>query len=412
MTTIGIVVGGGPAPGINGVIGAATIMARREGARVVGLLGGFQWLMRGNTTHVLDLHTSEVSRIHMLGGSILQTSRANPTKNPDHLRQVVASLDALGIDHLVTIGGDDTCYTAKCVAEAAGGRIRVAHVPKTIDNDLPLPPGVPTFGFETARATASATLSTLLEDARTTSRWYLAILMGRKAGHLALGAGKSAGATVILVGEEFPEGPIALDRVARIVEGSIVKRAATGRPHGLVVLAEGIGERLDPTELEGVADVPRDEHGHLRLAELPLGRLVRDRVESGLAELGVSTTVVSKDIGYELRCAPPNAFDQDYTRDLGAGAVRVLLSGESGVMITRDDQIIVPIPFADILDPETGKTRIRMLDTMTPSYGTARMLQVRLEEKDLESGFTADALRQTTGLSPEALMARYFPNAS
>ena len=408
MTTFGIVVGGGPAPGINGVIGAATIMARREGAGVVGLRGGFEWLMRGDRAHVLDLHTAEVSRIHMLGGSILQTSRANPTKDPADLERVVASLDELGIDHLVTIGGDDTCYTAKCVAEAARGRIRVAHVPKTIDNDLPLPSGVPTFGFETARAAAAATLSTLMEDARTTSRWYLAVLMGRKAGHLALGAGKSAGATAILIGEEFPEGAIALEHVAKIVEGSIIKRAATGRPHGLIVLAEGIGERLDPADLAGINDLPRDEHGHPRLAELPMGRLVRDRVKLGLAELGVETTLVTKDIGYELRCAPPNAFDQDYTRDLGAGAVRVLLAGESAVMITRQDQTIVPIPFAEILDPETGRTKIRMLDTTSPSYGTARMLQVRLEESDVETAFTSNLLRQMTGLSPDALRARYF----
>jgi 6-phosphofructokinase 1 len=364
--------------------------------------------MRGDLAHVLELHTTEVSRIHQLGGSILQTSRANPTQDEASLRRVVESLEKLGIDHLVTIGGDDTCYTAKRVAEAAGGHIRVAHVPKTIDNDLPLPVGIPTFGFETARATAAATLSTLLEDARTTSRWYIAVLMGRKAGHLALGAGKSAGATVTLVGEEFAEGPISLDQVCRIVEGTIVKRTATGRPHGLIVLAEGIGARLHPADLRGLADLPRDEHGNPRLAELPLGRLVRDRVQAELSELGIHTTLVTKDIGYELRCAPPNAFDQDYTRDLGAGAVRVLLAGESSVMITRQDQAIVPVPFEDIIDPETGRTRIRMLDVASPSYGTARMLQVRLEARDIDNAVTVDALRRATGLTSDALRARYL----
>jgi 6-phosphofructokinase 1 len=286
--------------------------------------------------------------------------------------------------------------------------VRVAHVPKTIDNDLPLPDEIPTFGYETARAAAATTLAALLEDAQTTGRWYLTVLMGRNAGHLALGAGKAAGATVTLVAEEFPEGPIRLDDVARAVEGAIVKRAATGRPHGLVVLAEGIGDRLDPSDLEGLPEVPLDDHGHVRLAELPLGRLVRDRVAGGLAEIGAGTTIVTKDIGYELRCTPPNAFDQDYTRDLGAGAVRTLLGGTSEVLITRQAGAIVPIPFDEILDPATGRTRVRMLDTGSAYYETARMLQVRLDAEDLDTPYVVDSLRRLTGLEADALRARYL----
>lgn len=408
MATLGIVVGGGPAPGINGVIGSATILARRNGMRVIGLREGFRWLMEGRIDHVDELEIADVSRIHWQGGSVLQTSRANPTKDPKKLAAVVDALGRLGIDHLVTIGGDDTCFSARRVAETAGGKVQVVHVPKTIDNDLPLPEGIPTFGYETARATAGGILSALLEDARTAGRWYITVLMGRNAGHLALGAGKSAGATVTLVAEEFPEGAIPLDRIARVIEGAVVKRAAMGRPHGLVVLAEGIGDRLDAKDLAGVPDLPRDEHGHVRLAELPLGKLVRDRVKAGLDEVGVSTTMVAKDIGYELRCTAPNAFDQEYTRDLGAGAVEALLAGQSHVMITRQGPAIVSIPFDDMLDPKTGKTRVRMLDTSTSSYATARTLQVRIEPADLEAGDLAAALGKTTGLDTAALRKRYL----
>jgi len=409
VTTLGILVGGGPAPGINGVIGAATIMAHHHGWKVIGLREGFRWLMEGDVGHTVELHSGDVSRIHLEGGSILGTARANPTREAAHLEAVVDTLERLGIDHLITIGGDDTSFSAKRVAETAGGRIRVAHVPKTIDNDLPLPAEVPTFGYETARAAAATLLTALLEDARTTGRWYVTVLMGRHAGHLALGAGKAAGATVTLVAEEFGDEPIGLDRLARIVEGAVVKRAATGQPHGVVVLAEGIGERLVPEDLEDVPDVPRDEHGHVRLAELPLGRLVRDRVAAGLDEVGMKTTLVAKDIGYELRCAPPNAFDQEYTRDLGAGAVRVLREGTSGVMITRQGLGIVPIPFSEILDAETGRTRVRLLDTSSPSYVTARALQVRLDAEDFDTPIVVDALRRTTGLDEKALQARYGP---
>ncbi len=407
MATFGLVVGGGPAPGINGVISAATLAARQQGARVIGILQGFEWLMQGDIDHIVELDAAAVSRIHEQGGSILRTSRANPTRDPANLERVVQGLQKLGIDHLISIGGDDTCFSAKTVAEAAGDGLRVAHVPKTIDNDLPLPLGIPTFGFETARATAAGILSTLLEDARTASRWYIVVLMGRNAGHLALGAAHSAGATLAVVAEEFGQEKIQLDRLAGMVEGSILKSTAAGQPHGVIVLAEGLGECIDPRDLSALPDLPLDEHGHIRLAELPLGKLVRDRVQKGLAEHGISATMVVKDVGYELRCVTPNAFDQDYTRDLGAGAVATLLSGTANVMITRQNQQIIALPFNEILDPKTGKTRVRMLDTETESFATALSLQTRLTSKDFEDSQRAEKIAAASDLGLAALKKRF-----
>ena len=407
MATFGLVVGGGPAPGINGVISAATLAARQRGARVIGILQGFEWLMQGDIDHIVELDAAAVSRIHEQGGSILRTSRANPTRDPANLERVVQGLQKLGVDHLISIGGDDTCFSAKTVAEAAGDALRVAHVPKTIDNDLPLPLGIPTFGFETARATAAGILSTLLEDARTASRWYIVVLMGRNAGHLALGAAHSAGATLAVVAEEFGQEKIQLDRLAGMVEGSILKSTAAGQPHGVIVLAEGLGECIDPRDLSGLPDLPLDEHGHLRLAELPLGKLVRDRVQKGLAEHGISATMVVKDVGYELRCVAPNAFDQDYTRDLGAGAVATLLSGTANVMITRQEQRITALPFSEILDPKTGKTRVRMLDTETESFATALSLQTRLTSNDFDDSQQAEKIAAASDLGLAALKKRF-----
>jgi ATP-dependent phosphofructokinase / diphosphate-dependent phosphofructokinase len=409
MTTFGILVGGGPAPGINGVIGAATILARRQGARVLGILDGFRWLMAGDGSHAVELRISQVSRIHLLGGSILRTSRANPTKQPEDLARVVATLDQLGVDHLITIGGDDTAFSARRVSEEAAGRIRVAHVPKTIDNDLPLPHGIPTFGFETARENATRILSHLMEDARTTGRWYFAVVMGRKAGHLALGSAKAAGATLALIPEEFPEKSIRLERLVRLLEGAIVKRLSVSRPYGVAVLAEGLGERLDPSDLGALESVERDEHGHIRLAEVPLGRVVKEAVRSSLMERGIRATIVEKDIGYELRCAPPNAFDLDYTRDLGAGAVRTLMAGRSSVMITRQEGAILPVPFDDLMDASTGRTKVRMVDTSSESHRSATALQVRVEAVDLEDSKWAEALARTANLTVEQVRERYRP---
>ena len=190
---LAILVGGGPAPGINSVIGAATIRGVLEGVEVLGIRDGFEWIMQGNVDHVRPLTIDEVSRIHFRGGSHIGISRANPTKNPEHLENTVISLLRLNVSQLITIGGDDTAFSAMKLEEKAQGRIQVVHVPKTIDNDLDLPAYVDTFGFQTARHIGVDIVKNLMVDAKTTSRWYFVIAMGRKAGHLALGIGKAAG---------------------------------------------------------------------------------------------------------------------------------------------------------------------------------------------------------------------------
>lgn len=222
--TVALLVGGGPAPGINGVISAATIRCLAEGWRVLGIEQGFKWIMQGDVSKVAPLTIEQVSRLHFRGGSILKTARANPTKSSAHLTQALQSLAQLGVTGLITIGGDDTCFSALTLERAAQGRLRVVHVPKTIDNDLDLPQGVPTFGFETARHVGTYAVKNLLEDARTTSRWFFVVAMGRKAGHLALGIGKAAGATLTLIPEEFSDRPVKLATVADILAGSIIKR--------------------------------------------------------------------------------------------------------------------------------------------------------------------------------------------
>jgi 6-phosphofructokinase 1 len=410
MATFGILCGGGPAPGLNGVIGAATIRASRAGARVIGLMDGFKWIMEGDTNHTRPLTAEEVALIHLEGGSIIHTSRANPTRKPEHLANCVKALGALGIDHLITIGGDDTAFSARRVAEEGGGRLRVAHVPKTIDNDLPLPNGIPTFGFETARDLGADVVERLAEDCRTTTRWFIVVMMGRKAGFLALGAGKAAGAPVALIPEEFPAGPIRLHDVVRILEGSIVKRLAQGRGDGVAVVAEGLVERMEASDLEHLKDVARDEHGHIRLADVPFGRVLREELAASLGKRGVKVAFGDKDVGYELRCGRPTAFDRDYTRDLGVGAVEALLGGKSSVLVTRQENgKCVPIPFDELMDPKTGKTKVRYVDVGTDSFKSARALQTRVERADLDDPRTLAALAKAANLPEAEVRTRYAP---
>jgi 6-phosphofructokinase len=409
-STFGILVGGGPAPGINSVIASATHYALRQGHKVVGIRNGFENLMEGDLSCVRVLDAEVIQGIHRVGGSLLHTSRANPTRNPKHLKAVVESLQTIGVDYLITIGGDDTAFSAKGVEEAAEGKLKVIHVPKTIDNDLPLPNNLPTFGFETARNNASLVLENLMNDAYTRANWFFVVLMGRNSGHLALGSGKSAGSTITLIAEEFPEGTIHLEDVARILEGAVIKRLSQGQRHGIAVLAEGIGERLDSAELSILDSIPRDEHGHIRLADVPLGRVLARMVQDSLAERGIDVRIGTKDVGYELRCAPPVAFDRDYTHDLGVGAVRLLLNDVSGVMVTRQHGgKIVPMTFDEMIDPETGRTAVRMVDMDSDSYYAARALMTRIENRDLEETDRCERLAKAARLTPGEVEARYKP---
>ncbi|MBI2468263.1 MAG: 6-phosphofructokinase [Candidatus Rokubacteria bacterium] len=404
MKTLAILVGGGPAPGINAVIAAATIEARNQGLRVLGCHDGYRWLMQGDTTRVEELGIAELSRIHFEGGSILRTSRANPTRSADALRTVAETLGRLGVTHLLTIGGDDTAFGASRVAAVLEGRLAVAHVPKTIDNDLPLPGDVPTFGFTTAVDVGKDIVKTLMKDAATTDKWFFVTVMGRHAGHLALGVGGAAGATLTIVSEEFPEGPVTLDRVADVLEGAIIKRRAHGRDHGVALLAEGLLERLDPATL---GPVERDSYGNVRLAELELSRLLKQRVMASLQARGIDVGVVAKDLGYELRCAPPGGFDIQYCRSLGYWGTRFLLEGGSEAMVTIQNGKLVAIPFRELIDAKTGRIRVRYVDVRAESYRTLYAYMIRLKPEDFDNPESRAALARAGRLSEAAFVQRF-----
>jgi ATP-dependent phosphofructokinase / diphosphate-dependent phosphofructokinase len=408
--TIGILVGGGPAPGINGVIAAATIEAINEGCRMVGIYDGYQWLVQGDAKHFTELRIEDVSRIHWLGGSILRTSRTNPAKDESALNNAVGALRTLGVTHLLCIGGDDTTFGAARIAERAAGSLHVATVPKTIDNDLPLPDNMPTFGFETARAVGTSIVESLMEDARTTTRWYVVVTMGRKSGALALGIAKAAGATLAVIPEEFVAGFVPLHLVADTILGSIIKRRASGHDHGVAVVAEGLAERLDPKELESLPSASRDPYGNVRLTDIDLSETLKRAVASALQTLGLKITVVAKDIGYELRCAKPVAFDVEYSRTLGYGAVRYLLSGESGAMVALRGGRVTPVTLQELLDPQTGRVRVRLVDTKTEAYEVGRKYMIRLEASDLEPA-RLSALAAAAGMEPADFKKRFEPVA-
>jgi 6-phosphofructokinase 1 len=415
---LALLVGGGPAPGINGVISAVTIEALNWGAEVFGVQDGFKWLVQEDTAHIRRLDLEQVRNIHLRGGSILGTSRTNPTRSPEDMQRVMNTLQQLQIDSVVTIGGDDTAYSASQVYKHLGGQVRVAHVPKTIDNDLPLHPSAPTFGFETARQVGTMIVRNLTEDARTTSRWYIIVSMGRAAGHLALGIGKAAAATLTIIPEEFQGRKVRLEEVCDIILGSIIKRVYLNRHHGVVVLAEGLLEAIGADALaemmgQGISrygKITKDPHGHLRLGEIDFGQLIKDQLSDQLEAFGLKTTFITKEIGYELRCADPIPFDAEYTRDLGYGAFKFLRSPKSaefGAIISLVDGRMLPLRFEDMLDPQTRRMRTRKVDVTGEGYECARRYMIRLAPQDFDNPEVLERLAKTVKMTPEQFREKF-----
>ena len=415
---LGIVVGGGPAPGINGVISSVTIEAINRGLEVVGIRDGFKYLAAGDTSQVRPLTIPDVAPYYQRGGSMLGTSRTNPAKEQAKLDAVLAGLNQLGIKYLVTIGGDDTAYSGSQVYAHAKGAIKVAHVPKTIDNDLPLPPGIPTFGFETARHYGVQVARNLHEDAKTTTRWYILVSMGRAAGHLALGIGKASAATVTLIAEELKDKEVTLELICDVVIGSMIKRKAQGKGYGVAILAEGLLEEIGEEKLKKMMEehpgkfgsIELDAFGHLRLGEIEFGRMIRTTIAERLKEIGLKFDMVDKDLGYELRCADPIPFDAEYTRNLGYGAVKFLLSPaaeKNGVVITFVGGNMVPCPFPEMIDPATKKMRARLVDITGENYEVARRYMIRLEQSDFDDATRLERLAAVAKLTPAAFRERF-----
>jgi 6-phosphofructokinase len=441
---LAMVVGGGPAPGINGVIASATIEARNHQIPVIGFMDGFKWLVKKDFNwddpKVLGenyrwLQIGDVSDLHLRGGSILRTSRTNPTKKPEHMEQVLKVLKHFNVRKLVTIGGDDTAFSGSQVYEQAGKTIQVAHVPKTIDNDLPLPESTPTFGFETARHVGVHVVRNLAEDARTTSRWYLIVSMGRAAGFLALGIGKAAAATLTIIPEEFPELPpeerpakeqnkqslrrLSIAQLCDMIIASILKRRRQNKGYGVVVLAEGLLEAIGETKLLEVPEVAqgrygklvRDEHDHLRLGEIEFGRLIKDQLAHHMEKLGIDApSFIDKDLGYELRCADPIPFDAEYTRDLGYGAIEFLRSpkaDEYGAIISFEAGVLKPLPFQKMIDPETKRMRPRKVNVKGEAYKCARRYMIRLHRGELDNPAELAELARLANMSPDDFRRRF-----
>ena len=362
---LAILVGGGPAPGINSVIGASTIRAVMEGVEVIGIMDGFQWIMDGDISHTKNLTIHNVSRIHFRGGSYIGIARANPTKDKKHLENTVTSLLRLNVDKLITIGGDDTASTANRISKFLTERkfpIQNIHVPKTIDNDLPLPEGQPTFGYQSAKQEGVRIGRTIYEDARTSGNWFVVSAMGREAGHLAFGIGAACHYPMIIIPEMFNKTKLTLDKITRLIISSIVKRKILGIPYGVAIVSEGVFHFLSDDEIEASGiQFTYDEHGHPELGTVSKAHIYNMLLQIRLKQLGLNIKSRPVEMGYELRCIPPTAFDLLYCSLLGIGVKKIFDEGLTGCIVSSDPTGDITPLFLKDLEDGFGRVRTRMV---------------------------------------------------
>ncbi len=397
---VGMLFSGGPAPSANAVISAAVLNFANAGVEVVGFLDGYENLERFSAEspliegeHYICLGPDEVSHIRNDKAIILRTSRANPGKNVASLddladsgknaklMSVYRAFEELRIDGLVSIGGDDTLKTANYIykmQELIDGLrpLSVIHLPKTIDNDYY---GIDwTFGFTTAAHFAATEIRNLIADAKSTKVWYVLEIMGRKAGWLTYAAGIAGSATKMISVEDV-EGEFDVRATAEDICDLIMARASDGREHGAVCVAEGLADKLPESD----RPLAMDEHGNPVLGSVEIGKLLAKTIERVYEErTGKSMKVRSKQIGYETRCAEPIAFDIMLGTQLGVGACRAMVEeGLSGHMVSVEGQLQLRyVPFAELIDPETLKTKIRFIDRNSDFYRLARALEYQKVE--------------------------------
>ena len=334
-----ILCGGGPAPGMNTVVCSVAKTFLAKGFRVIGLHGGYSGLFN-QSPRIEDLDFYKADAYFNRGGSYLQMSRFKPTDFDFENNFNLSLFQDNNIKLLVTVGGDDTASTANRIAkflEAKNYSISNIHIPKTIDNDLPLPENAPTFGFNSAKDEGAHIARTVYEDARTSGNWLIISAMGRSAGHLALGIGEATHCPMTIIPEMFNKTEISIDKIIKLTLSAIIKRKILGIPYGTVVVAEGVFHDLDPEDIKATgAQLTYDEHGHPELGKISKAVMFNDMLEKEFAKIGLKVKTRPIEIGYDVRCQDPIAYDLTYCTELAMGAYELFEKGETGCMVYVD----------------------------------------------------------------------------
>jgi len=360
-----ILCGGGPAPGMNTVVFSVAKTFLANGFRVIGLHEGYSGLFH-KTARTEDITYEMADRYFNRGGSYLQMSRFKPTNEDFENNFNLPLFTENNVKLLVTVGGDDTASTANRIAkflEAKNYPVRNIHVPKTIDDDLPLPNNAPTFGFNSAKDEGAHIARTVYEDARTSGNWLLISAMGRSAGHLALGIGEATHCPMTIIPEMFNNTKITVDKIIKLTVSAIIKRKLLGIQYGTVVVAEGVFHDLDAEDLKGTGvHMTYDEHGHPELGKISKAVLFNDILEKEFKKIGMKVKTRPVEIGYDVRCQDPVAYDLSYCTELAIGVYTLYEKGETGCMVYVDVNGDAHPLYLKDLQNEEGKIPPRRVD--------------------------------------------------
>jgi len=364
---IAILAGGGPAPGINTVFGTIAKVFLQSGYRVIGLHEGYKSLF-ADKPKMMEIDFEQADEIFKMGGSALQMSRHKPKDEEFKTDFFIKN----NIKLLVTIGGDDTASTANRISEFLNEhdvKIQNIHVPKTIDNDLPLPEGSPTFGYHSAKQEGVRIAQTVYEDARTSGNWFVVSAMGREAGHLAFGIGAACHYPMIIIPEMFNRTKVTIRKIVKMVISAILKRQLLGLTYGAVIISEGVFHFMKQTEiLNSGIRFTFDEHGHPELGKVSKAHIFNVLLQNKLKELGINVKSRPVEIGYEVRCVQPVAFDLKYCTLLGIGVKKLFDEGKTGcIVVAKNNGEIEPLYLQDVAD-ENGKIKTRLVDTNAEDF--------------------------------------------
>ena len=368
-----ILCGGGPAPGMNSVSMSVAKTFISRGFRVIGLHGGYSGLFCKNA-RTEDLTFAIADRYFNRGGSYLEMSRFKPTDADFENNFNLDLFKDNNIKLLVTIGGDDTASTANRISKflaAKGYPIANIHCPKTIDNDLPLPANAPTFGYNSAKNEGAHLARTVYEDARTSGNWLVISAMGRTCGSLALGIGEATHCPMTIIPKMFNKTEICLDKVVKLSISAILKRKVMGINYGTIVAAEGLFHEFKAEEMEAAGvRFSYDDHGHPELGKVSKAVLFNDLLEAEFKKIGLKVKSRPVEIGYDVRCQDPVAYDLTYCTELAMGVYQLYSEGKTGCMVYVDAYgNVSPLYLADLQDPTTGKIPPRVVDI---NSGTAQ----------------------------------------
>lgn len=362
--SVAILCAGGPAPGINTVISAVTKIFINNGYNVLGINGGYKSLFAAEPSfEYLDFDYAD--QIYSRGGSALKMSRYKP--KDDEFK--VEFFKKNNVKLLVTIGGDDTASTANRLSKYLAQQnvdVKNIHVPKTIDNDLPLPEGTPTFGYHSAKEEGVRLATTIYEDARTSGNWFVVSAMGREAGHLAFGIGTACHYPMIIIPEMFNKTKVTFEKITNLVISSMVKRRILGIDYGVAIISEGVFHFMSDEEIIATGiNFTYDDHGHPELGNVSKSHIFNMLTQQKLKDLRIVVKSRPNEMGYELRCCRPIAYDLAYATRLGLGVYKLFKRGVTGCMTTIDrGGEVSPLYLKDVED-ENGKVRPRLVNVDT-----------------------------------------------